>query len=34
LVSENIKSLNIQTVQNDFKSSDHNPVVMTFELTD
>lgn len=33
LVSENIKSLNIKTIQNDFKSSDHNPVVMTFELS-
>ncbi|GAX46709.1 endonuclease/exonuclease/phosphatase family protein [Pseudolactococcus reticulitermitis] len=34
LVTENVKTLNIQTIQNDFKSSDHNPVVMTFELTE
>ncbi|WP_228407412.1 endonuclease/exonuclease/phosphatase family protein [Lactococcus insecticola] len=32
LVTDNIKDTSIKTVQNNFKSSDHNPVVMTFEL--
>ena len=32
LVSNNIKDLKIQTIDNQFKSSDHQPVVMDFSL--
>ena len=32
LVSDNIRALNVKTVNNQFKSSDHQPVVMNFEL--
>ncbi|QDK71420.1 endonuclease/exonuclease/phosphatase family protein [Lactococcus protaetiae] len=32
LVSDNIKSLDVKTIDNQFKSSDHEPVVMNFEL--
>ena len=32
LVSKNIKDLSVKTINNDFKSSDHQPVVMQFEL--
>lgn len=32
LVSDNIESLSVQTINNDFKSSDHQPVVMSFKL--
>ncbi|PCS00912.1 endonuclease/exonuclease/phosphatase family protein [Lactococcus fujiensis JCM 16395] len=32
LVSENIKEFSVKTIDNDFKSSDHQPVVMNFEL--
>ncbi|GFH41667.1 endonuclease [Lactococcus hodotermopsidis] len=32
LVTNNVKDVSIQTIQNYFKSSDHNPVVMQFEL--
>lgn len=33
LVSNNIKAFNVKTIDNEFKSSDHEPVVMSFELT-
>ncbi|MDU3960762.1 MAG: endonuclease/exonuclease/phosphatase family protein, partial [Lactococcus lactis] len=32
LVSNNIKDLKIQTIDNQFKSSDHQPVLMDFSL--
>ncbi|MDR0297527.1 MAG: endonuclease/exonuclease/phosphatase family protein [Streptococcaceae bacterium] len=32
LVSENVTSLSVKTVSNNFKSSDHQPVVMDFKL--
>jgi endonuclease/exonuclease/phosphatase family metal-dependent hydrolase len=33
LVSDNIKDLSVKTIVNNFKSSDHEPVSMTFELS-
>jgi endonuclease/exonuclease/phosphatase family metal-dependent hydrolase len=32
LVSDNIKALKVQTVDNQFKSSDHQPVTIDFQL--
>lgn len=32
LVSSNIKDLSVKTIDNEFKSSDHQPVVMNFQL--